>query len=202
MTAAIATAPSLSKIQAWKTGHLESAALQWEQTAGCWEQAFTAIHREAIAPGGTTWLGLAADAAAVRTGTDQVVVNRAADVLQAAAKTARRGVDDIIAARQLVLRAIDDARAAGFIVSEDLSVRSQQVGGTPALQAARQAQAEMLAMEIRTRAEKLVAVDAEVGSSVMSIIESLRGTAFDEVPLEQACHSSRRLCADAGIADS
>ena len=185
MTAAIATAPSLSKIEAWKTDHLESAALQWERTAGCWEQAFTAIHREAIAPGGTTWLGLAADAAAARTGTDQVVVNRAVDVLQAAAKTARRGVDDIIAARQLVLRAIDDARAAGFLVGEDLSVRSQEVDGTPALQAARQTRAEMLATEIRTRAEKLIVVDAEVGSSVMSSIESLRGTVFDEAPLEK-----------------
>ena len=56
---------------------------------------------------GTTWLGIAADAAAFRTGTDQAVVNRAADALQEAAGVARRGVDDIIAARQLVFRAID-----------------------------------------------------------------------------------------------
>ena len=185
MTAAIATAPSLSKIEAWSTIHLESAAMHWTGTANAWEQAFTVVHREAIAPGGTTWLGKAADAAAFRTGTDQAVVNRAADILQAAAKAARSGVDDIIAARQLVLRAIDDARAAGFAVSEDLSVRSHQVGGSPALQAARQAQAEMLAFEIRTRAEKLVGVDAEVGRSVTSIIESLSGAEFEKAPLER-----------------
>ena len=185
MTAAIATAPSLSKIEAWSTTHLESAAMHWTGTANAWEQAFTVVHREAIAPAGTTWLGIAADAAAFRTGTDQAVVNRAADILQEAAGVARRGVDDIIAARQLVLRAIDDARAAGFVVSEDLSVRSHLVGGTPALQAARQAQAEMLAIEIRTRAEKLVAVDAEVGRSVTSIIESLSGAEFEKAPLER-----------------
>jgi hypothetical protein len=185
MTAATLTAPSLSTIEAWSTTHLESAAMYWTGTANAWEQAFTVVHREALAPGGTTWLGKAADAAAFRTGTDQAVVNRAADILQAAAKAARSGVDDIIAARQLVLRTIDDARAAGFAVSEDLSVRSHQVGGTPALQAARRAQAEMLAMEIRTRAEKLVGVGAEVGRSVTSIIECLSGAVFDEVPLEK-----------------
>lgn len=95
------------------------------------------------------------------------------------------GVDDIIAARQLVVRAIVGARAAGFSVSEDLSVGSHLVGGTPALQAARQVQAEMLASEIRTRAEKLVDVDAEVRRSVTSIFESLSGVSFEEAPLEE-----------------
>jgi hypothetical protein len=185
MTAATAIAPSLSQIGAWSTDHLESAATQWTRAAETWEHAFTAIHREAIAPGGTTWLGVAADAAALRTGMDRTVVNRAADILQEAAKAARRGVDDISAARRLVLRAIDVARAAGFVVSEDLSVSSQLVGGTPARQAGRQAQAEMLALEIRTRAQNLVAVDAEVGSSVMSSIEFLRGADFERAPLEK-----------------
>jgi hypothetical protein len=185
MTAATAVAPSLSQIEAWSTDHLESAATQWTRAAETWEHAFTAIHREAIAPGGTTWLGVAADAAALRTGMDRTVVNSAADTLQAAGKGARRGVDDISAARQLVLRAIDVARAAGFVVSEDLSVRSRQADGTPALQAARQAQAEMLASEIRARAESLVAVDAEVGRSVTSSIESLRGADFEKAPLEK-----------------
>jgi hypothetical protein len=106
-------------------------------------------------------------------------------MLQAAAKVARRGADDIAAARQLVLRAIDDARAAGFEVREDLSVRSHQLGGTPAQRAARQAQAEMLSLEIRTRAEKLVVVDAEVGSNVRSTIEALRSAEFGEARLEK-----------------
>lgn len=185
MTAVTATAPSLSQIRAWSTNHLESAALKWKRTADTWEQAFTAIHREAVAPGGTTWLGLAADAAALRTGMDQAVVTRAADTLQAAAKVARCGADDITAARQLAMRAIDAARAAGFEVREDLSVRSDQLGGTPGLQAARQAQAEMLALEIRTCAEKLVAVDAEVGSNVTATVEALRSAEFHEAPLEK-----------------
>ena len=43
----------------------------------------------------------------------------------------------------------------------------------------------MLAMEIRTRAEKLVGVDAEVGRSVTSIIESLSGAEFEKAPLER-----------------
>ena len=106
-------------------------------------------------------------------------------MLQEAAGAARRGVDDILAARELVLRAVGLARAAGFVVGEDLSATSQHVGGTPALQVARQAQAEMHALEIRTRAEKLVAVDAEVGSRVISTIEALSAADFEEARLEK-----------------
>jgi hypothetical protein len=43
----------------------------------------------------------------------------------------------------------------------------------------------MLAREIRTRAEKLVGVDAEVGRSVTSIIECLSGAVFEKAPLEK-----------------
>ena len=42
----------------------------------------------------------------------------------------------------------------------------------------------MLAFEIRTRVEELVGVDAGVGRSVTSIIESLSGAVFKEAPLE------------------
>jgi hypothetical protein len=125
---------------------------------------------------------VAADAAVLRTGTDRVVVVGAADSLHAAATAARSGADEIAGARQLALQAIDNARAAGFTVGEDLSVTSQG-GGPPALQAARQAQAQTLAAAIRATAENLVSVDTEVAGNVSSAIAGVNSVHFGDTPV-------------------
>jgi hypothetical protein len=182
MAAVTAAVPTLSQMQAWSTGHLESAANHWTQTAEDWEHAFTAIHRETPTPGGTPWRGVAADAAVLRTGSDRVVVVGAADSLHSAALAARSGAGEIEGARQLALEAVEDARTAGFTVGEDLSVTSQ-VGGPPALQAARQVQAQTLAAAIRASAENLASVDTEVAGNVSSAIAGVNSVQFGDTPV-------------------
>jgi hypothetical protein len=120
---------------------------------------------------------VAADAAVLRTGADRVVVVGAADGLHAAAAAARYGAGEIAGARQLALQAVDEARAAGFTVGEDLSVTSRQ-GGPPAVQVARQAQAQMHAAAIRASAENLVAVDTQVATRISTAIVGLNTAQF------------------------
>jgi hypothetical protein len=182
VAAVTAAVPTLSQIQSWSTEHLETAASHWTETAETWEHAFTTIHREAPTPGGTSWLGVAADAAVLRTGTDRVVIVGAADSLHAAAKAARYGAGEIAGARQLALQAVNDARAAGFTVGEDLSVTTG-ANGPAALMAARQAQAQALAAAIRTSAENLAAVDAEVAGKVSAAITGLSTAQFGSNPV-------------------
>lgn len=169
MPVVTAAVPTLSQIQSWSTEHLDTAAAHWTQTAETWEDAFTSIHREAPYPGGTLWEGEAAEAALLRIGSDRAVVVGAADSLQSAASAARYGAEEIAFARQLAFKAVAEAEAAGFPVGQDLSVSSQTTG-PPALQAGRQAQAQLLAAEIRARAGALVAVDTEVAGKISSAI--------------------------------
>ena len=182
MAAVTAVVPSHSQIQVWSTDHLETAATHWTQAADTWEHAFTSVHRETPNPGGTRWEGAAADAAGLRTGTDRVVVVGAADSLHAAAQAARYGADEIAGARQLALQAIDDARAAGFTVGEDLSVTTR-AAGPPAAMAARQAQAQAFATAIGASAQNLVAVDAEVAGKVSAAIAGVNSAQFDDAPV-------------------
>jgi hypothetical protein len=175
----MAEAPSMSQIEAWSTNHLETAASQWTETAETWEHAFTQVHQEATSPGGTRWQGAAADAAFLRTGTDRVVVVGAADSLHAAAKAARFGADEIAGARQLALQAIDEARAAGFTVREDMSVTSRQAVPPP-LQPAVQAQAHAFAADIRASAQNLVAVDSEVAGKVSAAFSWVNSAQFGD----------------------
>ena len=182
MAAVTAAVPTLSRIQGWSTDHLETAAAHWTQTAHTWEDAFTAIHREAPYPGGTPWEGQAADAALLRTGSDRAVVVGAADSLHSAASAARYGAEEIGFARQLALEAVAEARAAGFTVGEDLSVTTQ-MSGPPALQATRQAQAQLLAAQIHARAEALAAADAEVAGKVSTAIAGVNAAQFGSTPV-------------------
>jgi|GEM_PF-1701788 len=182
MPAVTAAAPTLSQIQSWSTEHLETAAAHWTQTAQTWEDAFTRIHHEAPYPGGTLWEGQAAEAALLRTGTDRVVVVGAADSLHSAASAARGGAEEIAFARQAALEAVEEARAAGFTVGEDLSVTSR-VGGPPAVLAARQAQAQLLATNIRARAEALAAVDTEVAGKISTAVAGVNAAQFGTTPV-------------------
>jgi hypothetical protein len=51
---------------------------------------------------------------------------------------------------------VQDARTAGFDVSQDLSVTDRLTGGSAAQRPARQAQAQVFAGDIRRRATQLV----------------------------------------------
>src|SRR6185312_6884191 len=152
--------PTLSQIRSWPTEHLELAADSWTATAGAWDDAFTAVYRQAPCPGGTEWDGRTADAAIQRVAADRSKVIGAVDNLRSAADIARKGITDIQSARRLALQAVSQAQAAGFTVGEELSVSGTR-GGPPAAQAARMAQAQQLSTVIRSRAATLTVVDQQ-----------------------------------------
>ncbi len=189
--------PTLSQMQAWVTEPLETAASHWTSTAETWELAFTTVHRETPHPGGVPWRGEAADAAMLRTGTDRLAAVGARDCLHNATSAARYGAEEIQGARQLALEAVEEARAAGFSAAEDLSVTSRQVGGPPALQAARQTQAQAFAANIRSRAAALVTVDEQAASQITAAAAGLKGLSFEGSSALPDANADNRPRADA-----
>ncbi|WP_421845185.1 hypothetical protein [Mycobacterium sp.] len=99
-----------------------------------------------------TWEGAGGDGLRQRTRADLAIVSARADQLRAASKVARDGAGTIAAAQRRVIYAVQDAHEAGFTVGEDLSVIDTRTSRTAAEQAARQAQAQAFAGDIRQRA--------------------------------------------------
>ncbi len=120
-----ATVPSLSQIVSWDIQHLEDAARGWSATAQQWENSFSCVHCESLAPGGAAWDGEAADAAQERTYRDLLRVRGLADTLHESGAIARRGADELGSAKRRALQAVSDAEASGFAVGQDLSVTSR-----------------------------------------------------------------------------
>jgi hypothetical protein len=108
---------------------------------------------------GMDWQGQARDALVARTTADKMTVNPKSDQLREASLTARKGAGDISAVQRSVLYKVDDAHEAGFVVGEDLSVTDTQTSHNADELAARQAQAQAFATDIRSRAGQLVATD-------------------------------------------
>lgn len=180
--AGAAVLPSLSTIEGWDTEHLQAAARSWSATATLWEESFEQVHQGALRPGGTLWRGKAADAAAERTFSDLLTVRGASDRLAEAADIARRGADRLGDLKRSALSAINDARAAGFTVGEDLSISDNSLTPVGPALAARQAQAERLAAEILARAAALGLADAEVAADIGAALAPLAEVAFAESP--------------------
>jgi hypothetical protein len=180
-------APSLSEIQAWDITHLESAARDWSATAEHWESSFTSIHRASVSPGGTVWEGVAAEAAQERAFADLVKVRGLADVLHESASIARRGAETLYATKQSVLDAVMDASAAGYVVSEDLSVTSPR-GGVAA-----QAQAQLYAAHIQERAVQLTAHDKQIAAEIAGATTPLHAVTFAETPNTTSPHNGIQM---------
>jgi hypothetical protein len=176
--------PSLSEIQAWPTGHLETADTYWTTTANTWDDSFTAVYQQAPCPGGKPWDGRTADAAIQQVGADRLKVLGAVDSLHAAAAIARTGVTRLQTARQLAVAAVAEAQAAGFTVGEDLAVTDSVGGRPPAVQAARMAHAQRLAATIRSRAVALVAADDDIAARIAGATAGLKAVQFDENPVQ------------------
>jgi hypothetical protein len=171
-----------SQIEGIETAHLAAAATSWAATAEQWEEHFTTIHKGTLSPGGTPWEGTGADAAQDGTFADLVKVRGMADHLHTAATAARNGADDIAWAKRQTLDVIAQAQEAGFTVGEDLSVTDRSSLLPAGAQAARQAQAEAFAAEIRAAAENLAAVDKTVAAQVSTALAPLEGTDFGDSP--------------------
>ena len=152
-------------MQTWDTEHLTDAASQWTSTATVWGDAFTHVSAQMPCPGGSPWEGEAAEAAQQQASTDRLTVMDMGDQLQNASVIARAGAREVDAAKQGVLAAVTAARGAGFTVSEDFSVTSRESGSATAM-AARQAQAQALAADIRMRLADLIASDQQVAAKI------------------------------------
>lgn len=171
MTSAAATIPRLSDLLGWPTEHLTDAADSWE-TVG--ERSYGVTNRvwcDALSVG---WQGEAADALRSVTHADMTTAGAVADQLQADARVARSGASDLDAARSRVRYAVEDARSAGFDVGEDLSVTDRMSGASAALRAARQAEAETLAGDIRQCAANLIGVDEQVAAKITAAVDGIR----------------------------
>jgi hypothetical protein len=166
--------PSLAEIQAWDVAHLEGAATDWKATAEHWESSFTSIHRATVSPGGTVWEGLAAEAAQESAFADLVKVRGLADALHESAAVARRGAETLDSAKRSVLDAVEEANSAGCVVGEDLSVTPTRAG------LAAQAQAQVYAAGIQSRAAQLVAHDAAIAAKITAATAPLNSVTFPE----------------------
>lgn len=184
---ATAASPGLSDLLAWPTDHLTTGAEHWVAVAGRWYEAFTQVWQDLLS---VDWEGRAAEAVHARTYDDRLKVSGLVDQLQEAATVARRGASDLYAARSGVRNAVEDARAAGFEVGEDLSVTDRSTGGTAAVRAARQAQAEAFGADIRGRAVQLVRVDQQVAGGITAALAGVGNVSFGEVSSAAAADNS------------
>ena len=164
----------------WDVDHLIEAAEHWHSTADRWESVYGQLSQQAI---GMDWHGQARDALIDRTTADRAVVTQKADQLREASLTARKGAGDISAAQRSVLYKVDDAHQAGFVVGEDLSLTDTQRSRNAAELAARQAQAQALATDIRSSAAQLLAVDSEVGAKLTATAGDVGSLNFNEKPI-------------------
>jgi len=165
-----------------------SAARWWTATAALWEDSFTIVHQGALLPGGTVWEGQAAEAAQERAFTDLVTVRGLSDRLTEAAGIARRGADRLDYLKRDALDAIEQARAAGFTVSENLSVSDNSLLPVGPALAARQAQAQSFAADINARATALSLADNEIAANIAAAVAPLAEFRFDEKPAEGTVH--------------
>ncbi|HEY1841982.1 MAG TPA: hypothetical protein VGG53_17490 [Mycobacterium sp.] len=176
--AAVTGTPGLSALLAWPTDHLTEAASHWENVGersygvahGVWSDALT-----------VDWDGEAAHALRTDTHADLMTTSAVVDQLQEAATVARSGASELEAARSQVRYAVEDARSAGFVVGEDLSVTDRMTGGSAAQRAARQAAAETHAANISGRAAQLIGVDAQVAGRVTAAVAGV-GNTFPPAP--------------------
>jgi hypothetical protein len=157
--------PTLSEIQAYTTGHLIDAADHWDGLADRWEDAHWQVRNQAHV---LDWQGAAADALRARTTSDYTLASGQADQLRSTSRIARQRAGVLDQLRNRVLYAVEDSHNAGFMVGEDFSVTDTRTSRTAAELAARQAQAQVFAADIRSRAGALVGADTTAASDLSS----------------------------------
>jgi hypothetical protein len=186
---AVAGFPGLSQLLAWPTEHLTEAADYWEAVGGRSYGVANQVWQDALS---IDWQGDAADTLRTATQTDMLTTSAVADQLQAAAKVARSGASDLYTARSRMRYAVEDARTAGFVVGEDLSVTDRFSGGSTVQRAARQAQAQTLAGDIRQRAAQLVVLDQQVAGKITAAVAGIRDT-FPSSPTPDTSSRDNRV---------
>ncbi len=187
--AAVAGFPSLSQLLSWPTEHLTGAAEYWQAVGARSYAVANQVWHDALS---VDWQGEAADALHTATHADLMTTSAVADRLHEAATVARTGASDLYTARSRMEYAVDDARTAGFDVGEDLSVTDRSSGGSPAQRAARQAQAQTLAGDIRQRAAQLVGLDQQIAGKITAAVAGIRDT-FPSSPTPDTSSRDNRV---------
>lgn len=167
--------PTLSQIEAYTTDHLVDAADHWDSLADRWEDAHWQVRNQSHL---LDWHGAAADALRARTTSDYTVASGLADQLRSTSRIARQQAGILGHLRNRVLYAVEDANNAGFSVGEDFSVTDTRSSRTAAELAARQAQAQVFAADIRGRAGALVGADTSVAGDLSSAAAGIGDTGF------------------------
>lgn len=184
-----AVLPTLSQIRNWDTEHLSQAADDWEAEAQRWETTYDRNYQRLA---DTDWQGQAREAALERAGLDLVKVRGTGWQLREAADAARYGFAQQYGAKELALDAVADAEHAGFSPKEDLSVADRQTGGSAAPRAARLAEAQALAAQIRHRAAKLVASNQEIANKSLPPPATSANSASTSPPRSRPHHRRRK----------
>jgi hypothetical protein len=167
---------SLSQVRALGYGRMWDAAGHLDATADLWEEAFSDIHnRVASLP----WEGDAREAELARANADIMKARAAAEAARATATVSRASAPSLDAAKRSVLHAVDYATEAGFNVGEDYSVTDTRPSKKTEL-AARQAQAQAFATDIRQRVIQLTGLQTEVAGKLTAAAAPIRELRFDE----------------------
>jgi hypothetical protein len=169
--------PTRSQIEAYTTAHLVEAAEHWDGLADRWEDAHWQVRNQAHA---LDWQGFGGDALRARTASDCTVASDHADQLRDTSRIARQQAGELERLRNRVLYAVEDAHNAGFTVGEDLSVTDTRTSRTTAELAARQAQAQVFAADLRSRAGALIGADNEVAGNLTATAAGVGNTTFTE----------------------
>lgn len=167
-----------SDIEAWSTEHLDTAATHWTSTAQAWEEHFTTIHNGMLRPGGTTWEGAGADAAAERSWADLVTVRGVADALHSASGHATNGSGDVAWAKRQALNAIAEAEEDGFTVGQDFSVKDTSMPSLLLGSEDRQSKAKEHAHAIQAAVQQLVDADKQAADRTQGALSPLNGLTF------------------------
>jgi hypothetical protein len=163
--------PTRSQVEAYSTDHLVDAAEYWDGLADRWEDAHWQVRNQAHA---LDWQGFAGDALRARTASDYIVASDHADLLGGTSRIARQQAGELERLRNRVLYAVEDAHNAGFTVGEDLSVADTRTSRTTTELVAREAQAQVFAADLRSRAGALVGADTEVAGDLTSAAAAVR----------------------------
>jgi len=172
--------PSLSELQAWPTSHFDEIADWCEAEADRWESCFAEAHqliREA------DWEGQAHDNAVHRIETDLGKARGAASGLRDSAPILRLGAENERFAKAAALRAVGEAREAGYTVNDDLSVIDPTKYTSFEQYVARRNQGREIAADIRYNAASLVTIDQNMAAKLPAVTAPLRDLRFTEAPM-------------------
>lgn len=169
--------PSLSELQSWPTEHFDAIAEWCDAEADRWESCYTAAHQQTKA---ADWEGQAHDNAVQRLETDLGKARGGSTALRDVSKILRLGGENERFAKAAALRAVAEARNAGFTVGEDLSVTDTMKYASFEQYVARRDQAREIAAEIRAQAASLMRIDQDIAARLPAAAAGLRAVRFDE----------------------